>query len=223
METKKWVLMQSMHLGLIRESFSKGTVIEHDTEHRILRIDGRTFDSVKDLEILKNMSERDPANPMVKPYTEQVESDAKQTSVPVQRPAPEVEKIEPLKIIQSDEDMMGDDIDIAYTINKRPEQTKSKDMEVINADEGAAERVARLQKTIPEMDVVRDDDLGVDEGYGSSLNNGQVKEITAKEDAQLKEQARERAESMKTETNASDEVTRSPVLDDRTAEEVLTA
>jgi len=221
-EAKKWVLMRSMHLGLIRESFSKGTVIEHDADKGVLRIDGRTFDSVKDLEILKNMSERDPTNPTVKSYTKQVEKNAKETSVPVQRPAPDAEKIEPLKVIQSDEDMMSDDIDIAYTVNKSPEQTKkSEDMEIINADEGVEERVARLQETIPEMDVVRDDDLGVDEGYGSSLNDGQVKEITAAEDAQLKEQAREKAESMK--TNASDEVMRSPVLDDRTAEEVLTA
>lgn len=179
-EVEKWILVQPMHLGFVRESFAAGTVITHELESDSLRIKGRVFDCSNDLDILKSHG-------WVVPYTD--ESAAAYGAVPqetVLREVPvEVGEQRAMKIVQSDADLMDEPIDIRHTktgYDKPEPKPKDAPMEVIRGDETLeqrAKRVAELSSAPAKMPVVKDDSLNA-EGL-SSLNPGQVRERTAEE------------------------------------------
>jgi hypothetical protein len=198
-DVKRYVLTQTMHLGHIRETIAAGAVIEHDEADNKLRIDGRVFENTKDIPILKKHGwivaySKESQKEVMKDVAEKEDAKA---------PEPEnstrnTEK-QGMKVVQSDEDLI-ESIDISHTKPQKPEE-KDKDapMEVIRGDETAEERLERLQTTVPNMPVVEDDSLGVDNSKAPSLNEGQVKsppsEDGESESAPVSEDAGEEAAS----------------------------
>jgi hypothetical protein len=179
---EKWVMTRGMHLGFIKESLSAGTIIEHNLEDRFIKADGRKFDSDKDLDILKRHG-------WVVPYSEEVVQEIIEqggVTAVVQQPAPDDKKVEPMKVIKSDADLMGDDIDISHTVTanrKAAEEADDGGLEVIKGDESPEDRVKRLESSIPKMKVVQDDSLGYGDGKAMALNAGKTsgKAMTASE------------------------------------------
>ena len=179
-KVEKWILVQAMHLGFVRESCASGTIIIHELESDNLRINGRVFDCTNDLNILKRHG-------WVIPYTEEAAEDF--GSVPqetVLRDVPaEFGEQRTMKVVRSDADLMAEPIDIRHTktgFDKPQPRDKNAPLEVIRGDETLeqrAKRVAELVRTPADMPVVEDDSLGA-EGL-SSLNPGEVLERTPEE------------------------------------------
>jgi len=167
MSEEKWVLKQRMHLGFARETFGVGTVIVHDTKNDILKISGRTFEDTRDLPILK-------AKKWVVAWSE--ETEAQYAPVPLVSDEDDGEdltiEVSGMKIVQSDEDLMGDDIDISHTKTPKKEAKRTDKMEVIRGDETVEERLAHVQERV-EIPIVSEEEAGGFETSGPSLNSGQ--------------------------------------------------
>ena len=217
-KTEKWVLNKSMHLGYVRDSFSKGVIIEHFIEEKYLMIDGRRFEEIRDLVILKNQVVKNPNDPWVLPFSEEAIEEAKSTSIPVVKPKPAQKVQDKMEVIKCDVDLM-DQIDISHTqisrINKEKADAETasakENLEVVRGDESPQERVKRLESTIPKMAIVKDDSLGESVSGGISLNAGTVKPKTAGEIQQLRSEAEEKAGS----------VERMPVINEDQTETLL--
>jgi hypothetical protein len=195
---EKYILTKSMHLGYVRESFGRGSVIVFYPDTLKLKIDGRTFEDYRDLEILKRHAEKNPQNPWIVPFTEETLSEILDGSL---EPAPLVQKRDNdfMTIIQSDADL-HDTIDISNTkiskINsdKREMQRqhiKDDGLDIIRGDESVEERIARLKtakntdlsaraervkllEKRAKMPIIRDDSLGqVGGSAASALNAGE--------------------------------------------------
>jgi len=238
--TEKWVLLKSMHLGFLRDSFPRGCVIEFDPATKTLTMDGRTFensdkiDTVKDLAILKAHTENHPEDPWVAPYTAEAVAAAKSDSVPVQRPSPKKEQQQSMQVVQSDEDLMDVDIDISHTqVGKikaaqreaAHQKVEEEGMPIIRGDETPEERVSRLQSTVPKMKVVQDDSLG--DIVGPSLNQGKTPKGRSKEEiAQIRRENLAKARKAKAAKRKARKakkvgVQRNPVRSPEQAQEVL--
>jgi len=213
---ERWLLIQSMHLGWIKESFRAGTEIVHDKENNRLIIDGREFDTTKDLTILKR-------NDWVVPWSDEAAAEIDGESLvhdtAEERRRTNLEKLQNrdgMKIVMSDEDEMGETIDISYTKerkNRMPKtgNTGTRALPIIRGDESPAERQSRLKtsagkrkpesvvemqrrvmkmRTTPaKMDVVTDDgSLAGVSGY-DSMNAGQVTVRPPQEHAELRKQS----------------------------------
>ena len=193
MKQTKWVVQKSMHLGHIKTGVMVGSVIIYDEENNKLIIDGKVFDSTKDLEIMKRHN-------WVTPF-----DDTKARHVAEKAQVAEVKKIEETKakdveenkrkaelpVVKSDADEFGD-IDISYTkkVASLPKE-KNADLPVIRGDESPEERVKRLQSEVPVLEVVRDDSLGTP--ITNSVTPTGVKKLSAEEHAKLRAEALEKA------------------------------
>jgi hypothetical protein len=175
-----YVLNQTMHLGIIKESFGSGTKIEYDPEARVMRIDGRIYEQTRDLDILKS-------NGWVSEYSDEIVEEVKKTNKPVlpdEKPSENKEKYK-MKVIQSDEDLMDVDIDISHTKNQPKNKDKNANLDVIKGDESAEERLERLQSTKPDMPIVRDDSLGLDAPDGEQPGESLAAKIRAENLAKI--------------------------------------
>jgi len=200
-ETKaveKWVLLRSLHLGHIKESVRAGCLIECDRDANKLVIDGRTYESTKDLDILRKHG-------WVRPYDENASEGFDEEPVVKSNPDSKANQknIDRLKmsIEVSDEDSMPTPIDIRHTKQHGIQRVaKKNDLTVIRGDENAEERLARLQTQRKEMPIVEADDsvMAMAAGHGS-LNEGQVKARTAEEVERLRQEAIEKAQARKVE------------------------
>ena len=203
--SEKFILTTTLHLGFVKDTFRAGAVIEHDEERGILTIDGRKFNDTRDLDILRR-------HDWIVPYDEELLEEIRGM-----KPEPVVQKKprpgENMKVVQSDEDLMGDPIDIRDTqVSKRNQEAKeasreaarnrdkNQKMEIIKGDESVEERLAslkdktdinsmservRLKRQRVNMTIVKDDSLGA--GLGRSeipLNAGQ--QIPSREEADAK-------------------------------------
>jgi hypothetical protein len=167
MKVEKYILKQSMHLGHIKQSFPKGTLISKDIDDNTLTIDGTKFNSTKDLDILKKFG-------WVNAYTEQsmqkmeneISADEKLNPKKAQ------EKKEKMEIVDSDADMFPV-IDISHTKTKKKEAVKKTEkMEIIE------QRVAKMKNEIPKIPVVNDEgSLSMGMEKKPSLNSGTVKTL----------------------------------------------
>lgn len=191
---EKWVLARSTHLGAIGQSVSSGAVLEYDDENpNKLIVEGREYDSAKDLVGLKMLNQRNPQSPFMVPWTEDAEADARADAVPLQLPGPPHER-HSMPIVQSDEDSIQT-IDISGTRNRKIGQAREEEgMQVIRGDEDVDSRLARLEQEEGhgQMEVVRDDQLGNDLG-NPSRNTGQVTFRDEDEVNRLRDEAREKA------------------------------
>jgi hypothetical protein len=218
---EKFILTQKeMHLGFIKETFRAGAVIEYDEANGRLIIDGRKFDEIRDLDVLKRRSKTHPHKPWVIPYSEEAHAIVL-GEVDVEPDAPRKPRPgEGMQVIQSDEDL-NEEIDIRDTqISKRNmeakeaerQRAKPEKMEIVRGDETVEERLARLKdKTDPasiaervklkrtraEMPVVQDDSLGISGGSKAiAMNAGQS--LPSREEAEAKSvSAKESAEARK--------------------------
>jgi len=183
---KKYLLMKSLHLGHVRESFSAGAVIEHDEEGGFLKIDGRKFDNTEDLRILLN-------HDWAVPYSKQALAKLQGETVPIREDDDEDgPEIRSMKVVKSDADLMSEDIDISHTVNRPEERAPKKaaeEMEIIKGDETPEERVRRLQRTLPKLPIVQDDSLGYGDSKASALNAGTVEIKTAEEHEAMRQEA----------------------------------
>ena len=216
---EKWILNKSMHLGYIKDSFTKGVTIEHFIEEKALLIDGRRFEEVRDLTILKRQASKNPNDPWVLPFSEEAIEEAQATSVPVVRPKPAQNKVRKMEVIKCDDDMMGQ-IDIRHTQISRIKKeavdaelaSAKENLEVVRGDESPQERVRRLQETVPAMPIVKDDSLGESVSGGISLNAGTIKTKTAEEIETFRSEA---------EQKASGEITRMPIISEDQTDALL--
>jgi hypothetical protein len=187
-----------LHFGHIKETFGAGAVIEHDSANKTLIIDGRKFDDVRDLDILKRQAVKFPDRAWIVPFSEEKLAeiiDSKPVRAEAQKkPRPG----ENMKVVKSDEDLT-EPIDIKDTqISKRSQEVKeeqrkkvkSDKLEIVRGDETVEERIARLKDktdlsskaerarlmatTPAKMPIVRDDSLGAGMGKNATpLNAGQ--------------------------------------------------
>lgn len=215
---EKFVLTQSIHLGFVRESFGAGAVIEYHPEKRITVIDGRKFEDFRDIELLKRQAAKFPNNPLVVPYS--AEAVAQYKKAPAIRVAAKPLS-ESMQVIQSDEDLSRvidvSDTQVSRIANEAKEaariKTASGKLEVINGDESADQRLARLQEESRKnaLPIVQDDgSLGVEGGSrGVALNAGQVKIVkpaTNEELVRIQEARKREAEAKRAKILAEQEV-----------------
>jgi hypothetical protein len=223
---EKYVLVRKeLHLGFLKETFRAGAVLEHDAERQLLIVDGRKFNDVRDLELLKRRATNHPEDPWIVPWSQEMVDEAKETFavVPKRKPKPG----EGMKVVKSDEDEMDTDIDIKSTqVSKNnaavkaaaKDRVKTGGMEVIRGDESVEERLASLKgkgdiasmaervrlkgSGATRMAVVKDDSLG--SGGGSkamAMNAGQVLPSRAQVEAKT-EGAKAAAEARKKDIEA---------------------
>ncbi|HUV84276.1 MAG TPA: hypothetical protein VMV86_01120, partial [Methanosarcinales archaeon] len=152
----KYVLIKQVHLGNIKQTVSGGTIIEHNEKDGKLRIDGSTFDTTKDLDLLKKLEWVLPYSEENKGKVDEKIAEDKKIKVPEPKNSTRSPERQKMKIINSDQDIIAA-IDISDTKNKKVKVEKSDKMEIIRGDETAEERLERLRTTIPEMEVVEDD------------------------------------------------------------------
>ncbi len=172
--SEKWVLCSTVHLGIARDSFPPGTVIEHLPEESAIIIEGKRYDSDRDLTALRILEKKTGKKWLV-PFSAAAVTDARKTpsSLAKDKPAMVDEGHKSMPIIHSDRDSR-EDIDISSTKNRPHSKNDSQKMDVIRGDENATERLARLQREgIPSMPIVRDDSLG--EVSGPTRTGGIVK------------------------------------------------
>lgn len=228
--SEKFILTKGMHLGHCKDTFGRGSVIEHDEQHGLLIIDGRKFSDTRDIDILKRYSARNPDRPWLIPYSAQALAAIRGVVTP-----PVAAQVKPrpgvnMPIVQSDEDNHPD-IDIRHTqiskINQQKKEdaraaTKGRDanskLEVIRGDESVEERIASLKgktdissmaervalkRQRAQMQVVADDGShGAGVGKGSiSMNAGQA--LPSREQAEAaKEIAAQKAAAYRAEVEA---------------------
>lgn len=187
----------SINLGYIRTAVARGAVIEVDRENSVVRIDGRVFNDLRDIDILLNQSRKNPQAPWLTPLED---TGAKSVKAVPARKSP-VKPRAALAIVNSDEDE-HEPIDATNTQISRIASEKKEaernanrireinnDMDIIRADEGMDERLARIGKvnTIQAMEaaidatmskripVVEDDGShGIADSSAVSLNEGSV-------------------------------------------------
>lgn len=195
---ESYILTKSMHLGYLKETFGRGSVLTFNQENKSLIIDGRRFDDYRDLEILKRQAAKSPHAPWIIPFTEEnlqaIRGGLDQAAPAIPKRAPNGDGME---IIKSDEDM-HDTIDISNTkISERNQERRDaqrqkvqdEGMEIIQGDESVEERIARLKEAKEtdlaaraervrlmsekkaSMPIVHDDSLGSISGSKSAALN----------------------------------------------------
>jgi hypothetical protein len=181
----------------VKQSYPAGTVIEKVTDENgvILVIDGKKYEETRDLDILKKHGWVEPysasAEKTLKAEHEKTLVKAQPKIVQEEEESIKIKNHKPMKIIQSDEDLMNETIDISHT---KPAPKKAYDknapMEVIRGDESDVERIARLQTEIPKMPIVEgDESFGIEDASKPALNAGKVKVLTAAEHAAKRAEA----------------------------------
>jgi len=201
--SEKFILTRQMHLGYVKDTFNRGSVIEFFPERNVLVVNGRKFTDTRDIEILKRRSLLKPDAPWIIPYTQEAYDVIRGVpAYPQAAQAPERRYDIPLPVVQSDEDS-HELIDIRHTqVGKRKAEAKeaarqgirTRDregkLEIIKGDQTVEERIADLEgkgdmkstaarvalkRQKAKMQVVHDDSLGMmGGGKGSiSMNAGQ--------------------------------------------------
>lgn len=196
---ESYILTRTMHLGHLKESFGRGTVIQFDPKTRQLIVDGRRFDDYRDIEVLKRQATKNPENPWIIKYSDEAIQEIRQGA---DEAAPAVPKREPngadMEVVRSDADD-HETIDISQTKvsarkreEKEAERTKAstEDLPVVTGQESVEDRIARLKKKPAtdmaaraervrlmrerkaEMPVERDDSLGHSGSAAEALNAG---------------------------------------------------
>jgi hypothetical protein len=186
-----------IHLGYIKHSVRRGTIIEHDQDNNRLIIDGQAFDCVKDLQILLRnpdwIEKYSPEAAEKEQNAALVEDKQKTEDTEAKTPKSKV-----MEVIRSDSDTHKE-IDISYTKKQKANtgiKEVSNDMEIIKADESPEERIANKVAKKPAMPIVQAEDNGfgnVEQG-ATTLNKGMVKTLTAEEHAKLREEGLKKAE-----------------------------
>jgi len=154
--SEKYIITQKeLHLGYIKETFYAGAVIEHDEVKHTLIIDGRKFNDTRDLDILKRQVERNPNNPWIVPFSESVLAEIKASVTPKVTSQKNVQLGKFMKTVQSDEDLMKEEIDIRDTqVSKKNasakeasrQKVKKEGMVVVRGDESIEERLSSLKE-----------------------------------------------------------------------------
>lgn len=206
-----WILTiggaPEMHLGFIKESFPRGSVITHDVVNNRLIINSRVFYDTRDLDLLKSQSRKNPGRPWVIPWSQELEDEIKGGGAYQPQISPNVHdpRDHSMPIVQ-DDSTAREPIDISHTkvaANNAQQRAQNRQrvahgpMPVIRGDETVEERLARLAgkgdpKSIAERErlkrerwtpqIVRDDSLGMGTGSGEiSMNAGQP--LPSREDA----------------------------------------
>lgn len=199
--SEKYILTvkAGLHFGHIKETFSAGVVIEQDTAAKTLTIDGRKFEDMRDMDILKRQAIKFPDRPWIVPFSEkklqEVQSGKTTRAEAPKKPRPG----EHMKVVSSDEDL-NESIDIRDTqVSKRNNEAKeaarkkikSDKLEIVQGDESVEDRIAKLKdkndisskaerarlmaSTPAKMPIVKDDSLGASVGKRDiPLNAGQI-------------------------------------------------
>jgi hypothetical protein len=186
MAVEKYIVaVKQWSLGFLKETVYRGNTLTVDREKNTLKIDGRSFQDVRDIDIAVRQAERFPDNPLIVPFTEETLARLRGMKAAQPSAAPKPRPGENMKVIQSDDDL-HESIDISDTQvsrikreAKEAERNKAKvdKLPIIKGDETPEERVGRLQeekRAEGKMPIVRDDSLGVDGGSrAAALNAGQ--------------------------------------------------
>lgn len=144
-ENSKWVLTRTLHLGKIGESFIKGSVIEYNESEDTMTINGRLFDETSDFKLLLSQRNKNPENPWILPWTEDIENTIKEESNP--NKSKKDPKNHYMPIIE-DDSTVHEFIDIRSTktaSNERPKKDPNAKMEVIRGEVTIEERLAELK------------------------------------------------------------------------------
>ncbi len=207
---EKWILTRTLHMGFCKETFEKGAILElHENEfgNQFIMIGARRFEKTQDLEILKRQTEKYPNDPWIIDYEEnfedQVEEESPKTicleednSAPIKlRHKADTRKH--MKIVQSDVDLMENEIDISHTKNTKIQANKKAKEEDLRAARQMNVVVGQenISQDLPieprqEMKIVNgDEEFGMAGNAYSSLNAGMVSSKTAKEVAKMREEA----------------------------------
>lgn len=158
MNVSKWILTvpREIHLGFIKESFGRGSVIELDENRGIIVIDGRKFDDTRDLELLQRQSIKNPQSPWVMPFSEELLAAIKGTPAPVKDITHRSRPGDGMPIVQDDSsdhpviDIRNTQMSKVHQAQKEAERTAAhnrevgREMEIVRGDETADERRTRI-------------------------------------------------------------------------------
>lgn len=132
---EKYILTKKVHLGYIKDTFEKGTVLTVDRKEGTVTTEGgRKFDDVSDIDIGVRQGFLVPfttekAKEIVK-VAEQEKSAVEQNIASKKKDVPK------MKVVESDEDLMGREIDISWIKNKK----------AVNSKRGQSPGVVRTKK-----------------------------------------------------------------------------
>lgn len=121
-DTKKYVLTKTIHFGTLKETFTNGTVFDVNFNEESFRANGRVYLGLNDFNIVLRLGIMVPYEAKV---VEQINQELEQKVLIEGKTNKKKPIAEPLKIIQSDNDLMEREIDIAWT-KKQPEKPKEK-------------------------------------------------------------------------------------------------
>lgn len=201
----KWIMNKEMHLGFIRQTVGKGSIIEHDEDKNVLVIDGVTYDVVKDLNILRKHG-------LVLPYDESAASIAKKEANTEnearearirEHKGKDKDDSQKMEIVRDDsEDHPMIDISHTKKQNHMPREINN-DMEVIKGDEDPSERQAKAEELKEEqnedkpekMPIVQDDSLGNVVGEASLNQTATPKSISAEEHEKIRQENQNKAKN----------------------------
>jgi len=155
MNAEKYVLKMTMHFGFVKETVSKGTIIEADRANKTMILsDGRTFKDLRDLDVCLKTG-------YVLPYSEQVVADvAKTEDLSAYKKSEPKKKDSKMPIVRSDVDNMQDQIDIGWTKNKKADNVKKGSLEVIR--ESTTEKIRGIPVVRASVEVVEGMNVGKD-------------------------------------------------------------
>ena len=216
MSEEKYIFNRAQHLGSIRHSVNKGTIVRYDEDAGTVRIGSKSFDD--DTDIIISIRHN-----WLKPYSVELEDAILGSDLPAStvQEVPVDKRPEIMKVIRHDQDLI-DEIDISNTKNLPKTHIKPQhnaNMEVIKAeehtrelpDEAVSKQAVELregERQVRGMTVISEDDaevsmpLGI--GYNKNeipLNAGQVRTISAEENARTKASAAARATANKKQLN----------------------
>jgi len=183
---EKWIVKQNIHLGFIRQTVGKGTIIEHDTKNNILLIDGNVFDCSKDLQILKNNNFVDPfKDSSAESILQEAEKESKERNERILEHKGKTNDQISMPIIKDDSDEHKI-IDISHTKkNYMPKEIKN-DMEIIKGDEDIKNR----QVSMP---IVKDDSIGFSTNEPSLNETKKPKTLSIEEHEKIRKENLEKA------------------------------
>ena len=130
-KNEKYLLKQTIHLGYLKETFSKGTEFVVNRSKGIVEVDGKVYKDLRDVDIcIRNGF-------FVEASLENKKSLKKTVDVTAPKPLPkeETEPAPKMKVIRSDADLMEKEIDISYTKKAKEETKKDNDLTVLHEKE----------------------------------------------------------------------------------------
>ena len=201
-QTESWILeiggAPEMHLGFLKDTFKRGSVLTLDLTNNRVIINGRVFYDTRDVDLLKSQRRKaldpntPPKRPWIIPYTEEDHYEVKNGyAAPTTAPNVHNPRDHSMPIVQEDS-TTREPIDIRHTkvaannaasrVDHR-ERVAGAPMEIIRGDETVEDRIARLAgkgdpRSIQEREQLKRQpwkpEIIHDDSYGAGVSRSEI-------------------------------------------------